>query len=175
MVRSDPILERKHSTSSSASSRSKLSDTDLYERFTATGRPMPIQYNRSAWSSACVYGPTAPHFLPFRFTDDSIIPVVVRVCEESFKSGVEGKPRKGRRSLRDRLGFRKTKAVVAMMPRREYLRHFAHDEEGRYVGTEKEESWSEGDLEEEFGQYRLMEPRRWVVRNSEGVAYMEEE
>ncbi|KAL5354292.1 hypothetical protein ACLOAV_000380 [Pseudogymnoascus australis] len=174
MVRSHPILERKHSTSSSASSNSKLSDTDFYERFTATGRPMPI-YNNSAWSSACVFGPTAPHFLPFKFTDDSIIPVVVRVCEESFKAGKEGTPRKSRRSLRDRFRFKKAKVVVAMMPRREYLRHFAHDEEGRYVGTEKEESWSEGDLEEEFGQYRLVEPRQWVVRNSGGRAYMEEE
>lgn len=89
MVRSHPILERKHSTSSSASSNSKLSDTDFYERFTATGRPMPT-YNNSAWSSACVFGPTAPHFLPFKFTDDSIIPVVVRVCEKSFKAGKEG-------------------------------------------------------------------------------------
>lgn len=82
---------------------------------------------------------------------------------------------KRRRSLRDRFRSKKTKIVVAMMPRREYLRHFAHDESGQYVGTEKEESWSEGDLEEEFGQYRLMEPRRWVVRNSKDGAYMEEE
>lgn len=62
-----------------------------------------------------------------------------------------------------------------MMPRREYLRHFAHDEAGRYIGTEKEESWSEGDLEEEFGEYRMMEPRKWVVRDFGGGAYMEEE
>ncbi|KFY45585.1 hypothetical protein V495_02896 [Pseudogymnoascus sp. VKM F-4514 (FW-929)] len=174
MVRS--TLERKLSASSSASSTSTLSDTDCYERFTATGRPMPA-YNRSAWSSACIYGPTAPHFLPFRFTDDSIIPVVVRVCEENFKAGVEGTHSKRRRSLRDRLHLRsnKSKIVVAMMPRRDYLRHFAHDEEGRYVGTEKEESWSEGDLEEEFGEYKLMEPRKWVVRGSGSKAYMEEE
>ncbi|OBT55345.1 hypothetical protein VE04_04906 [Pseudogymnoascus sp. 24MN13] len=174
MVRSHPILERKDSTASSGSSNSTLSDTDCFERFTATGRPMPTDY-RSAWSSACVFGPTAPHFLPFRFTDDSIIPVVVRVSAESFKAGVESTSQKRRRSLRDRFRFKKTKAVVAMMPRRDYLRYFAHDESGRYVGTEKEESWSEGDLEEEFGHYRLMEPRQWVVRNSGGVAYMEEE
>lgn len=88
MVRSHPILERKLSNSSSASSKSTLYDTDCYERFTATGRPMP-GYHRSAWSSACMFGPTAPDFLPFRFTDDSIIPVVVRVCEESYRSRSE--------------------------------------------------------------------------------------
>lgn len=88
MVRSHPILELKLSNSSFTSSNLTLSDTDYYERFTATGRPMPGYY-RSAWTSACMFGPTAPDFLPFRFTDDSIIPVVVRVCEESFKTRSE--------------------------------------------------------------------------------------
>lgn len=82
MARSDPILERKPSTSSFASSASTLPDTDWFDRFTAAGRPMP-KHNLSAWSTACIFGPTAPHLPPFRFTDDSIIPVVVRVREPS--------------------------------------------------------------------------------------------
>ena len=85
MARSDPIYERKPSTSSSANSVATLQDTDWYERFTATGRPMPT-YKLSAWSHACIFGATAPQFPPFRFTDDSIIPVVVRVREESSKT-----------------------------------------------------------------------------------------
>ena len=62
-----------------------------------------------------------------------------------------------------------------MMPRRDYLRYFARDEAGNYVGSEKEESWAESDLEEEFGEYKDMEQRRWVVREWEGKVYMEEE
>lgn len=62
-----------------------------------------------------------------------------------------------------------------MMPRREYLRHFACDEAGRYIGTEKEASWTERDLEREFGAYKLVEPRRWVLREVQGRVFMEEE
>ncbi|KFY18169.1 hypothetical protein V492_00104 [Pseudogymnoascus sp. VKM F-4246] len=177
MVRSHPILERKLSSSSSTSSNSTPFDTDRYERFTAAGRPMPAAaHNRGG---AGVRG-------ELQVRSRSVGPLFLCLITMHCQSiGVGGwtsangssTPQKRRRSLRDRLLLRtkKTKAVVAMMPRREYLRHFAHDEAGRYIGTEKQESWSEGDLEEEFGEYRMMEPRQWVVRNSGGMAYMEEE
>lgn len=62
-----------------------------------------------------------------------------------------------------------------MMPRRDYLRHFARDEEGNYIGTEKEEIWTESDLEEEFGKYRQAKQKTWVMRRCGQGVYMEEE
>lgn len=61
------------------------------------------------------------------------------------------------------------------MPRRDYLRHFARDEEGNYIGTEKEEIWTESDLEEEFGKYRQAKQKTWVMRRCGQGVYMEEE
>ncbi|OBT45153.1 hypothetical protein VE00_04318 [Pseudogymnoascus sp. WSF 3629] len=173
MARSDPICDRKQSTSSSVISDSAQQDTDWCDRFTAAGRPMPPKQNLSGWSNACVYVTTAPDHPPFRFTDDSIIPVLIRVREPS--KSAKATPRL-RRSLRACFGAKeKTKVVMAMMPRRDYLRYFAHDEAGNYVGTEKEESWTESDLEEEFGEYKQERHRKWVVKESERGFYMEEE
>lgn len=45
-----------------------------------------------------------------------------------------------------------TKAV--WMPRREYKKFFAKDNEGKYIGTEPQREWTEEELEEEFGQYQ---------------------
>lgn len=52
--------------------------------------------------------------------------------------------------------------VCVHMPRGEYLKHFAHDEDGRYIGTEEQRSWTEKELELEFWEYQDAPPRRWV-------------
>jgi len=49
---------------------------DALERFTATGRPMPA-YKPSGLAHLGLW--SAPLHLPQKYTDDSIIPVVVRV------------------------------------------------------------------------------------------------
>jgi hypothetical protein len=50
------------------------------------------------------------------------------------------------------------------MPRVEYLKHFAHDENGRYIGREAQRSWTEKELEIKFGTYQEPTLRRWVKR-----------
>jgi hypothetical protein len=47
---------------------------DPTQRFTATGGPMPV-YRPSAYVSMSIYG--APQHLPQKFTDESIIPVII--------------------------------------------------------------------------------------------------
>ena len=46
------------------------------QRFTATGGPMPV-YRPSVYVSMNIYG--APQHLPQKYTDESIIPVIVQV------------------------------------------------------------------------------------------------
>jgi hypothetical protein len=51
-------------------------ETEVTQRFTATGQPMPAlqpiaRFNMGMYS--------APQHLPIRFTDDSIIPVIVQL------------------------------------------------------------------------------------------------
>jgi hypothetical protein len=53
------------------------------------------------------------------------------------------------------------------MPRGEYLKHFAHDENGRYIGREAQRSWTKKELELEFGAYQELTSQRWV-RSEEG-------
>ena len=80
MARSSYHHDRQNSMSSSASTVSTLQDPDWKDHFTAAGRPMP-KYEPSTWANDCVWGPQAPQVPPFRFTDDSIISVIVRVGE----------------------------------------------------------------------------------------------
>jgi hypothetical protein len=65
--------------------------------------------------------------------------------------------------------------MVVMMPRREYLRYFARNVDGEYIGTEPEQCWRQGDLDREFGRYQSVPDTKWVVRESAGWVYMEEE
>lgn len=55
-------------------------DADVTERFTAIGRPMPV-LSPNVRADLGLY--TAPQHLPVRFTDDSIIPVVVELPDPS--------------------------------------------------------------------------------------------
>ena len=61
------------------------------------------------------------------------------------------------------------------MPRGEYLKHFARDDNGNYIGTESERRWSEEELDDAFGAYRIRRPRKWVLRYEQGQEFMEEE
>jgi len=55
-----------------------------FNRFSAIGGPMPAYKEPSAWEKSCPYGIQAPYFPPVRFTDDSIITVMVRP-EEAYE------------------------------------------------------------------------------------------
>jgi hypothetical protein len=51
-------------------------------------------------------------------------------------------------------GERKGITKIVYMPRRDYLKYFAKDENGAYIGSELYKKWTEEELEEEFAKYR---------------------
>ena len=63
----------------------------------------------------------------------------------SFLKKLKGEPRKG-----ETKGLTK----VIYMPRRDYLKWFARDLEGKYIGTEPYRKWGEDELETAFKQYK---------------------
>jgi hypothetical protein len=108
---------------------------------------------------------SVPQLLPKRYTDDSIIPAIVTDVvpnEKPFeeegmkkKGGLLGKfkGKKGADDL-DALGQKKGITRVVYMPRRDYLKYFAKDENGNYIGSDPYRRWTEGELEEQFAKYK---------------------
>lgn len=43
---------------------------------------------------------------------------------------------------------------VMFMPRAEYLKHFAKDYDGKYIGTEPQKEWTAEELDERYGKYK---------------------
>ncbi len=68
-------LEEKPRNSSQSENSSKF-DWDGHS--TATGQPR-LTEKPSAWANACLWGEQAPNHPPFRYTNRSIVPVIVRV------------------------------------------------------------------------------------------------
>ncbi|KAK4986992.1 hypothetical protein LTR66_004829 [Elasticomyces elasticus] len=127
---------------------------------------------------------------PFRFTDESIIPVMVHVEGEHNGCVDETELPSSRRHVNifsqllhrlvhfsNTIGTSKTDAdcVSAFMPRREYLKYFALDEQGNYIGSEVQHPWSEEELLETFGKYRYAQTGRWMLREEEGGFVFKEE
>jgi hypothetical protein len=219
--REESALELERARALSRDSSNPLPEDHVYDedvedplmRFTATGRPIPIPKRQPLASMANVNPYAIPSLLPQRYTDDSIIPVVVRIApsEGGSRAGVsphntagihqsralsvpnvtppaaavpttttteEAKHRRRRSSLlglqlkrfssstsafatgagasppKNKQEKEKEAIKVVFMPRREYLKYFAKDYDGRYIGTEPERGWTEGELEAEFGRYR---------------------
>jgi hypothetical protein len=61
------------------------------------------------------------------------------------------------------------------MPRREYLKYFAHDDYGNYIGSEVQRSWSKKELDAEFVAYQHTLPPRWMICEEDGKVFMAEE
>ena len=105
---------------------------------------------------------TVPQLLPKRYTDDSIIPAIVVDVVPSQKTLEEEQRRARRGSFLKKLrgGQRREEGKgvtkVVYMPRRDYLKWFARDLEGEYVGSEPYRKWGEEELEETFKQYKLV-------------------
>jgi hypothetical protein len=61
-----------------------------------------------------------------------------------------------RRSFIDKFKSEKSGKItkVFFMPRAEYLKHFAKDYEGKYIGTEPQKAWTIEELEERYGKYK---------------------
>lgn len=137
-------------------------DEDSMQRFTATGRPAP-RFKASGLQSLGGDNYSIPQLLPKRYTDDSIIPAIVTdvvPSEKTFQAG-EGKKKgflgrfKGKKEeVVGENGERKGVTKVVYMPRREYLKFFAKDERGEYIGSEPQKKWTEEELDEEFGKYK---------------------
>lgn len=136
------------------------SEASKMEAFTAVGNPQPKDKDEArgrglnALSGADSWGAGAPNLLPVRFTDESIISVPVMppavaepakdvdVDPEDDEGPVKGLKQKSRFSLssfRRKSGSSKPKQpefVMKDMPRSEYLKHYAKDAKGKYIGTE---------------------------------------
>lgn len=100
------------------------------------------------------FTPQAPQFLPVKFNDDSIIPVPVLMA----KSEAKGEEKQGfigkMKGIMSGSGKEKEgKLRVVYMPRREYLKYFAKDDDGNYIGTEPQRSWTDEELDEIFTQH----------------------
>lgn len=143
-----------------SNSRDLHNDTAL-QSFTATGRAISktSSSNKGAsldgLSSADCFGANAPNSLPFRFTDESIIsvPVLPPPCAENNRlnasdsdeddnpvKGLKPKSRFSFSAFRRTSSWKKEKKpdfVMKDMTRAEYLKHYAKDDNGKYIGTEE--------------------------------------
>ena len=73
----DPVVGAADTASVAPSQAETLVDDADLQHFTATGRPMP-PYNPSGWANLSgAFVAQAPQHLPYKYTDDSLIPVPV--------------------------------------------------------------------------------------------------
>jgi ribosome recycling factor len=123
---------------------------------------------------------TVPRLLPVQFTDDSIIPAIVtNVIPASDPNYVSPEGAKKRRNSLAKVFKKekeedksKLKTRVVFMPRREYLKWFAKDENGEYIGTEPKKQWTEEELDETFGKFRPNFSREKKARRNSAAARM---
>ena len=110
-----------------------------------------------------------PQFLPIRFTDDSIIPVIVvdLIPAQKAEISTEVQMKKRRSSFLEKLKKSKTKedgktsiTKVVYMPRRDYLKFFARGLKGEYIGSEPYKQWTEEELDETFKEYKPPPPKK---------------
>jgi hypothetical protein len=114
------------------------------ERFTATGRPLKEQTDGE--KAAFAYGMVAsgevggsagvaPNFLPVKFTDESLIPVAV-IPPDQVGKNVGPEESKKKRFWQSRRASRNSDFIIKQIPRGEYLKYYAKDDDGVYIGTE---------------------------------------
>lgn len=135
----------------------------IYQNFTATGRPLaPSRIGpNSSWAlsldAAESFGRAAPNLLPVRYTDNSIISVPVLSHAEPTQSNgytddnasedlnpIKEQNSKSGRSRFSLSSFRRKSTskgkqqdfIIKEMTRGNYLKHYAKDDSGRYIGSE---------------------------------------
>jgi hypothetical protein len=113
------------------------------DRFTATGRPLRQQtdgekaafgFGMVAFGDVGGSAGVCPNWLPVKFTDESIIPVAVLKPEQVGKH-LELKDKK-KHFWQSRRASRNDEFLIKQMPRGEYLKYYAKDDAGSYIGTE---------------------------------------
>jgi hypothetical protein len=108
------------------------------QHFTATGRPYrPPQPAKEGWSynslaGADSYGAAPANLLPTRYTDESLIMIAVQRPENIGKAA----PAKGKKSIFSFGRKSKEDFIMKKVPRGEYLKHYAKDDDGKYTGME---------------------------------------
>ncbi|RMZ91348.1 hypothetical protein DV736_g1440, partial [Chaetothyriales sp. CBS 134916] len=112
------------------------------QRFTATGRPFKPRGQQDkqagtmlAMSASESFGQGAADLLPKRYDDNSIITVPVMRPEDAGKA--DGHKKEKRSFFSSRRRSENSNIMMRQMPRGEYLKHYAKDDAGRYVGTEE--------------------------------------
>ena len=147
-------------------------------------------------------GLTAPILPPMRFTDDTLMHVVVKVRNESERTKRQSSVDQASWTLHEHLLtlyiYRQSKfsyklrsfksrvlgrgkfiscsdVRVVRMPRKEYLKYFARDRNNVYIGTEREMIWTDEELELRFAKYRGAERPKWIVGRDAGRVYMVED
>ncbi|KAL1643069.1 hypothetical protein SLS58_005038 [Diplodia intermedia] len=123
----------------------ETSEVPDMEHFTAAGRPKPdFHPGISNMDCGSFSGSGAPNLLPFRLTDESIINVPIPAEDLEDPESESHPPATERRSswitkLGRKLGNKgKQQILNVKMTRGEYLKYWAKDENGNYVGTEAE-------------------------------------
>ncbi|KFY27871.1 hypothetical protein V493_03252 [Pseudogymnoascus sp. VKM F-4281 (FW-2241)] len=116
----------------------------------------PSQHTKpSAWGNMVApvgFVAQAPQLLQEKYTDDSVIAVIVtNVVSAQKPKAVEGKKSFMNKFKKDKEPVT-TKAV--WMPRCEYKKFFAKDSAGKYIGSVPQREWTEEELDDEFGQYQ---------------------
>lgn len=155
-------------------------DEDAAQRFSATGRPIqPFKASAMTSWSGDMY--SVPQFLPKQYTDDSIIPAIVTGIIPTPKDPAttgddDGKGRRKSfvkmfKSDKDKGGDAAKKGItkVVFMPRREYIKYFAKDNDGNYCGTEPKRQWTEEELNEKFGEYQQEQGKTKVKSERSGI------
>ncbi|KAF7503378.1 hypothetical protein GJ744_003942 [Endocarpon pusillum] len=122
------------------------SSSDDMTRFTATGRPFkPENHYQSTWAGLADAPQAVPgKTLPWKFRDESLISVPClrpKSQEEGIVPG-EANKKNNKRWWRRRPLMSNgrmndlDKFVMRRIQRGEYLKHYAKDEQGAYIGTE---------------------------------------
>lgn len=115
----------------------------MSEETAATGRSTRSGETAASrtWASmlsADSMGAGAPNLLPVKFTDDSIIPIpVLPDGATQTPTEITGEPQRKKWFGLFRKKDTKKDFVIKHMTRREYLKYYAKDDEGRYIGTEE--------------------------------------
>jgi hypothetical protein len=121
-------------------SKEWLNAPDGMDRSTATGRPYkaPSRADKSAAAFDSVMAGDGAHFsfagvnhLPVKFTDDSILSIPV-LPQGAGQVAADKKKRFWSRRKSENTNF-----VMKEMSRGDYLKHYAKDEQGKYIGTDE--------------------------------------
>lgn len=112
--------------------------TEGMQRFTATGRPYrPPQPEIDGWSTNALsgtesFGASPANLLPVKFTDESLISVPTMRAEDVGKAEA---PKSKKSFWSSRRKSSNGNFTIRQVPRGDYLKYYAKDEDGKYIGT----------------------------------------